>query len=91
MSDEIALRKAMDLGAKAEIELNAPAVSDAFKALEAKHVLAWRNSDPRDNEGRELSWLALKALDGVRAELMAAINDGKIAKAELDQGDPLGR
>jgi hypothetical protein len=89
--DELALRKQMDEGAKAEVELNHPATAKAFAKVEADLIHAWRNTDARDSIGREMAWMALTALGRVRSALMTAIDDGKVASAEIEQGDPLGR
>ena len=92
MIDEIALRKQMDEGARAEIETNSPAVVSAFARVEADYIAAWRNTDARDKDGREMAWLALAALARVRSALMTAIDDGKVAGREIeDASDPLGR
>ena len=89
--DEIALRKQMDEGAKAEIELNHPATAKAFAKVESDLIQAWRNTDARDTTGREMAWMAISVLGSVRSALMTAIDDGKVASAEIDQSDPLGR
>jgi hypothetical protein len=89
--DEIALRKEMDLGAKADIELNHPATVAAFKAVEENYVKAWLNTSARDQEGRELAWMAISVLENVKSVLLQAIADGKVAQAQIEAADPLGR
>jgi hypothetical protein len=84
VTDELALRKQMDEGAKAEIELTHPATAKAFAKVEADLIEAWRNTDARDTQGREMAWMALSTLSSVRGALMTAIDDGKVAGAEID-------
>lgn len=85
MSDELALHRDVDRAAKATALLTDPLFVSTTDQLEAEYIEAWRQSEPRDTQGRELSWLALKALDRMRARFTSIVNDGKMAQNEIDR------
>lgn len=84
LADEIELHCAIDRAAKAKAVLEDGVIADAFTALEAAYIDAWRLSDPRDDDGRERLWQALQIVGKVRSHLQAVIANGSIARAELE-------
>lgn len=65
--------------------LENPILQDAFRALEAKYILGWRNSKGSTSEEREKLYWLITALDEVRGELTRQISAGKIVSEELRQ------
>ena len=85
LSDEITLTKATEKAAQAQRLLTDPLYVESFNALEAQLIQAWIASDPRDTEGRERCWLAVHANRKQRDYFASFINDGKMARAQLDE------
>lgn len=85
MSDELILRQQTDRAAKAQAELESPVIAEAFDALEAAYVEAWKNTAPGDVPGRERAWTALTVITRVKGHMARMISDGRVAQAELDQ------
>lgn len=83
--DEIALNRAISRRAKAEALLRDELLTEGFTNLEAAYVKAWRESDPRDDAGREKLFLAVNMVSKVRSHLMTVIDNGKIAQQQLDE------
>ena len=87
MSDELALRKSMDRAAKAKALIEDEMLAGAFTELEAALTTAWKQSEPRDNDGRERAWQAVTLVSRIKAALHSVMIDGQIAARELrDKG-----
>jgi hypothetical protein len=84
LTDELALRKDMEKAAQAEAALSSPAIAEAFEVLEAEYFEAWKASESNQSDARERLWMAATIIGKVRSHLKQAIDNGKIAKAELD-------
>lgn len=82
MSDatEDAIRRAD----RAQALLDDEVLGGAFSAIEAHWLSEWRNSPARDKEGREGLFVMLRALDALRGELRAYVENGKVARKRLD-------
>lgn len=85
MSDEIKLHAAMARQARAEALMRDELLVEAFTALETAYFEGWKNSPARDTDGRERLWQAFQIVRKVHDHLQAAITDGKIASAEVEQ------
>lgn len=83
MTDEIALRKDVDRAARAKALLEDSLIAEAFAELDRAYVTAWRNSDPRDDDGRYKLWQAVQLLGKVQTHLQQVIASGTFADAEL--------
>jgi hypothetical protein len=81
--DEITLRRTVAAAERARAYIDDPLLVGAFEALDARFLLAWRNSPADAPEMRERLWHHLQALAEVRAELNRALEDGAMAKAAL--------
>lgn len=81
--DEITLRRTVAAAERASAYINDPLLVAAFEALEARFLLAWRNSPADAPELRERLWHHIQALAEVRAELETVLADGVMAKAAL--------
>jgi hypothetical protein len=77
------LRQTMARSERAQALLDDPLLVDAFAALEAKWLSAWRNSPSRDSDGREKIWLHLKALEELKGQLESVLTDGIVARDQL--------
>lgn len=83
--EEIELRRRVAAADRARVYIDDPLLVGAFEALDARYLLAWRNSPADKPEMRERLWLYLQAISEVRAELNTALADGEMARAALDE------
>jgi hypothetical protein len=81
--DEMTLRRTVAAAERASAFINDPLLVGAFEALDARFLLAWRNSPADQPELRERLWHHIQALAEVRAELETVLADGVMAKAAL--------
>jgi hypothetical protein len=81
----MSLEQDLDRAAKAKAALANPAIAEAFENVRKAIHDAWEAAPVRDVEGQQILRLQLKLLGDVRANLEAAIADGKIAAAEVDR------
>jgi hypothetical protein len=77
------LRRRIDAAERARVILEDPLLSSAFDVLDARFLLAWRNSPADQPELRERLWHHVQALAEVRAEMETVLSDGLLAKAAL--------
>lgn len=84
MSEE-ALTKAAARSARAQKLLDDELLKEAFSALEAAYIGAWRATTIEDVSGREKLFLAINIVGKVRDHLNTVVTDGKLAAAELKQ------
>ncbi len=65
--------------------LKHPAISQAFKDVEATYIKLW-TATPADQAGRrEELYYALNGLRDVRSKFMAVLRDGRIAEMEISE------
>jgi hypothetical protein len=81
---ELELRRTVAAAERARAYIEDPLLVGAFEALDARFLMAWRNSPADQPEMRERLWHHLQALAEVRAELNRALEDGAMARAALD-------
>jgi len=79
------LREDAVRAARARAILGDELFNDAFAQLEADFIRAWKNSDPRDDDGRQRIWQALQLLGKVRECLSRAIANGRLAEDEIER------
>ncbi len=60
-------------------------LTETFAKLEKDYIEAWRQSPARDTDGRERLWQAVNIVEKVRDHLFKILNDGKLAKRQLDE------
>lgn len=70
-------------GDQARLVLENPAFAAAFADIKQEYQQAWMNSPARDSDGREKLYLMLKLTEKLESALTAAMEDGKLAKADL--------
>jgi hypothetical protein len=82
--EELDLRRAISAAERARAYIEDPILVAAFEALDARFMLAWRNSPADDTARRERLWHHIQALAEVRAELETVLADGLLARERLD-------
>jgi len=69
--------------------------SGAFESLEQAYFKAWRESDAKDEHGRQNLYLAANIVSKVRDHLRKISDDGKLAEREIEEirkfGEPKKR
>ncbi len=65
-------------GRRAQQLLDDPLIAEAFEAMEADLVAAWRAAPVRDVEGREHLWLMLRASEKLRGIFVGYVEAGKV-------------
>lgn len=85
MEDEISLRRTIAAAERARVLFEDPLLVGAFEALEARFLLAWRNSPADAPEMRERIWHHIQAIGELREQLNTVLNDGAMARAALDE------
>jgi len=85
-----------DRGQKAEALLENPLLREAFDAMEATYIEAWKSNGATltgdsaiphrlDAAGRDRLWQMVQVVGKVRSHIEAMVNDGKVAGAILAQ------
>lgn len=85
MTDEASLGEIATRGVRAEKFLENELLTEAFTALEASYISAWRETSIDNSAGREKLFLAINIVGKVRDHLAAIAANGKLAQAELKQ------
>jgi hypothetical protein len=83
--EELALRRTISAAERARAYVEDPLLVAAWEALDARYLLAWRNSPADRPELREKLWHHLQAIAEVRAELETVLADGLLARERLDE------
>jgi hypothetical protein len=90
MDTEQELRRVVAQAERARLIIDDPLLVGAFEALDARFLLAWRNSPADKPELRERLWHHIQALAEVRAEMQTVLDDGSMARAALEEMRQLG-
>ncbi len=72
-------------GQEAKDLLENPILVEAFSVLEREYLKAWRQSKPADQEERERLWLAVGILEEIQRHLRIAVENGAMAKRDIDK------
>jgi hypothetical protein len=83
MTDEFALNKAAERGARAQRLLEDDLLKEALDTLDRDYTRAWRATAARDTDARERLWQAVQVVAKVRDHLTHVTNGGKLAQREL--------
>lgn len=89
--NENKVRQRQDRAAKAEALLRNELFVEAFEYLDEQFVEAWRASSVGDEEAREKIFQLMQALAAVKGYFQSVVEDGKLAKAQLDEFRRYGR
>jgi hypothetical protein len=84
MTDELTLHRDKDRGARAEALLRNDLLIEAFAALDAEYVRAWRLTHINDVNARERLFQAVQIVAKIKDHLGKVLNNGKLAQRELD-------
>jgi hypothetical protein len=79
----VSLQEEAERGAKADKLLKDPMLAEAFDLVAKAIHERWEVCPMRDRDGAHELKLQLKLLGDVRANLEQAVNDGKLAAADL--------
>ena len=71
-------------GNRAQILLTDPMLTGAFDMLRTEYLKAWEATKYNDTDGRARLWQAVQIVGKVRAQLASYVNDGTLARAELN-------
>jgi hypothetical protein len=85
MSDELALNKAVERGARAQRLLDDDLLKEALDTLDRDYTRAWRATSARDTDARERLWQAVQVVAKVRDHLVHVANGGKLAQREISE------
>jgi hypothetical protein len=87
MSDEFALRGAMNAASRVKAILEDELVAGALDAIEAELRAEWESSQPDDSASRENAYRMLRAAKALRQRFQKVIDDGAVARAVLDSNE----
>jgi hypothetical protein len=83
MTDEASLNEMATRGLRTQELVDNELFAEAFTALEASYISAWRATGVDDVTGREKLFLAINIVGKVRDHLASVVANGKLAEAEL--------
>ena len=64
---------------------------EAFEYLDEQFIETWKTSGVDDSEAREKLFHLMQALGAVKGYFQSVVEDGKLAKAQLDEFKRYGR
>ena len=85
------LRQDINRAAQAKELLEHPIFAGAVDAVRAAIVHQWATSPIRDTEGQHELRLMLKLLDDLMLNLKGAMNDGSLARVEIERQSKIDR
>tara|TARA_A100000171_G_C2088522_1_gene123310 strand:- start:181 stop:459 length:279 start_codon:yes stop_codon:yes gene_type:complete len=85
------IRERQDRSAKAEALLRNELFVEAFEYLDEQFIEAWKTSGVDDVDAREKLFYLMQALGAVKGYFSSVVEDGKLAKAQLDEFKRFGR
>lgn len=88
--DEYAVRSDAVRGAQAESLLGNDLLKEAFSALEAEYLDAWKATGARDTDARERLWQAFQIVGKVKTHLSTVVQRGSLARKELEEIETMG-
>lgn len=74
---------------QAKLVLENPAFSAAFEEIKTEIIESWKKAPARDKDGREHLWQLLKLAEKLESTLRRSLEDGKMARAELQHQQSL--
>jgi hypothetical protein len=79
------VKRKIDLGHRAEQLLGDDTLMAAFNELEMQYTNNWKTSKVDESAKREQVYMSLRVLDDLKTKLQVFIDDGKIAKKQLQK------
>jgi hypothetical protein len=80
-SEDEKLALEMQRGQQAYELLQNPLWNQIIMELEDEFIIAWRGSDPRDDDGRERAWHGMQQLGKMRAKIEQKIESARMASS----------
>lgn len=84
MTDENKLLTDISRAAKAHTLLESELLQEAYTVIDRQLIEAWKATPARDQDARERIWNAVQANNKHRDYLKIVLNNGTMAKAELE-------
>lgn len=85
MPDEFSLHKAAKAGDDAKALLESPTLTEAFQKLKQAYLAQLMDTNVMQADIRDKCWMAARVVDVVKDHLTAIVNDGALAKSDLEQ------
>jgi hypothetical protein len=82
--DKHKVREKQERAEKAAALLRNELFNEAFEYLEIQFVDAWKGSDIKDSDNRERLYYLSQALTALKGYFQSAVEDGKLAEAQLE-------
>jgi hypothetical protein len=79
------MKQKIDLGFRAEQLLGNDVLMAAFNELEMQYTSHWKTSKVDESAKREQVYMSLRVLDDLKTKLQVFVDDGKIAKKQLQK------
>jgi hypothetical protein len=85
MPSEFESQQAVNRGQDARNLLESPLLREAFAKLKAGYIEQLMNTDATQSDIRDKYWMAARVVDVVRDHLTKVINDGAVARHDLEK------
>ena len=85
MMDDDKLQTAINRGVQADAKLKDPFLNECFDAIKAALVDGWAESSLHMSSEREHLWQLYQATAMLKALLVKYVNDGKMARVDLER------
>lgn len=85
MMDEFRAHQTAKRGDEAKALLESPLLTEAFNKLRANYLDKLMETDATQSSIRDKYWMAARVVDVVRDHLTAVVNDGVVAKSDLQR------
>ena len=72
-------------GTRAKALLDDPLLKEGFEYLFEQYRTEIFNTNYKDDEQRQVLWMAFNMLDKIKGHLLTAMETGKLASSELEQ------
>jgi hypothetical protein len=79
------MKQKIDLGNRAEQLLGDNTLMAAFYELEMQYTDNWKTSKVDESAKREQVYISLRVLEDLKTKLQVFVDDGKIAKKQLQK------
>jgi len=89
MTDELKINQRKSRGARAEQLLQDEFFKETLEKIEQDYIAAWRRSDPKDIDGREVLYSAISVVADIINHIKSIAADGRMAQKELENLEKL--
>lgn len=85
MPSEFEMQQAVNRAANARALLDNPLLAESFAKLKQNYVDQLMGTDATQSSIRDKYWMAARVVDVVRDHLVAVVNDGAVARSDLEK------